>query len=187
MKRRKFILTGAIAAIAATFPIFAFGKETNLKSEKRSKGFLVKANESRFGEKTIVGTSPNDIKISTKDTDGNLTIFEYLGNDKGGPPLHVHLMQDEIFYILEGDYIFQVGDEKFTAKSGDTVFAPRQTPHAFAQISEKGKMFYLFQPSGKMEDFFRKAGEMKGAPSPEQGANLFEDHDMKIVGPPLKF
>ena len=95
-------------------------------------------------------------------------------------------MQDEIFYILEGDYIFQVGEEKFNAKSGDTVFAPRLTPHTFAQISDKGKMFYLFQPSGKMEDFFRKAGESKGVPTQQEGAKLFADHDMKVVGPPLQ-
>lgn len=48
-------------------------------------------------------------------------------------------------------------------------------------------MFYLFQPSGKMEEFFRKAGEIKGLPTPEEGAKLFADHDMKVVGPPLQF
>jgi len=186
MERRDFILTGSIAAVA-TLPIVTLGQQKKTKTQTRSKGFLVKSKESRFGEKTIIGKSPNDIKVSTKDTGGDLTIFEYTGNAKGGPPLHIHPMQDEIFYILEGEYIFQVGEEKFNAKSGDTVFAPRQTPHTFAQISEKGKMFYLFQPSGKMEDFFRKAGQEKGVPTPEEGAKLFADHDMKIVGPPLQF
>ena len=183
MKRNQFLLT-AVAAV----PTLLLGQTLKTQKPKRpNKAFLVKSKESRFGEKTVLGTSPNDIKISTKDTNGDLTIFEYTGNDRGGPPLHIHFMQDEVFYILEGDYIFQVGDEKFTAKSGDTVFAPRQTPHTFAQVSDKGKMFYLFQPSGRMEDFFRKAAQGKGIPTPEEGAKLFSDHDMKIVGPPLQF
>lgn len=97
MERRKFVLTSAVCA-AATLPIVALTQQGKQKTAKRSKGFLVKAKESRFGEKTIVGTSPNDIKVSTIDTGGDLTIFEYTGNDKGGPPLHIHLMQDEVFF-----------------------------------------------------------------------------------------
>lgn len=185
MKRLKFILS--CAATLAT-PLFVFGgRQDEAKPKKRIKGFLIKANESRFSEKLISGKNQNDLKVSSTDTSGDLTIFEYTGNDKGGPPLHIHFKQDEVFYILEGEYLFQVGDEKFTAKSGDTVFAPRQVPHAFAQISNRGKMFYLFQPSGKMEDFFRKLAAVSGILTPEQGAKIFAEHDMKVVGPPLQF
>jgi hypothetical protein len=40
-----------------------------------------------------------------------------------------------------------------------------------------------------MEDFFRALGDLKvqGQPSPELMAGIFDSHDMKIVGPPLKF
>ncbi|MBL0053012.1 MAG: cupin domain-containing protein, partial [Bacteroidetes bacterium] len=122
-----------------------------------------------------------------KDTNGNLTIFEYTGNEKGGPPLHVHPYQDEIFFIVQGEYLFQVGDEKHNLKSGDTIFLPRAVPHAFAQLSDNGKMFFLFQPSGKMEDFFRTLSNLTSPPTAEQGAKIFADHDMKIVGPPIKY
>ena len=46
-----------------------------------------------------VGLSPNNIKVSSKDTNGQLTVFEYIGKEKGGPPLHIHPNQDEIFFI----------------------------------------------------------------------------------------
>jgi quercetin 2,3-dioxygenase len=59
--------------------------------------------------------------------------------------------------------------------------------HTFAQLSEKGKMLFFFQPSGKMEDYFRAIGKLTGPPSPEQGAKIFADHDMKVVGPPLTY
>jgi quercetin 2,3-dioxygenase len=153
-----------------------------------TKGFVVKTNESRFSETTkIGGLYPNDIKISSKDTSGNLSMFEYQSNEKGGPPLHIHPYQDEVFYILDGDYLFQIGTEKFSLKQGDTIFLPRQIPHTFAQLSEKGKMVFFFNPAGKMEDFFRTLGNLPGPPTPEEGAQIFESHEMIVVGPPLDY
>lgn len=184
MERKKFLL-----ATAAALPTLLVGKNVLAQNlERPNKAFVVKSSESRFKEKTLIGgKSPNDIKISHKDTSGDLTVFEFIGNEKGGPPLHVHPHQDEIFFITQGEYLFQVGDEKYNLKTGDTIFLPRTVPHTFAQLSEKGKMFFLFQPAGKMEDFFRAIGKLTAAPSPQEGAQIFAAHDMKVVGPPLQF
>jgi quercetin 2,3-dioxygenase len=184
MERKKFLLT-----TAAAIPALLIGQNVQAQKLKRpNKGFVVKATESRFNENTLIsGKSPNDIKVSQKDTNGDLTVFEYTGNEKGGPPLHIHPHQDEIFFIVQGEYIFQVGNDKHTLKAGDTIFLPRTVPHTFAQLTDNGKMFFLFQPSGKMEDFFRAIGNLTSAPTPEQGAKIFADHDMKVVGPPLQF
>ncbi|RFS16634.1 cupin domain-containing protein [Emticicia sp. C21] len=183
MQRRNFLLTSALAA-----PTIASAKLSEFTEERTEKGFVVKANESRFHEKTMVnGKNPNNIKVSTKDTNGQLSVFEYVGNEKGGPPLHIHPNQDEIFFVVSGEYLFQVGEEKYTLKGGDTIFLPRKVPHTFAQTSDKGQMFFLFQPSGKMEDFFRSIGTIKGEPSPQEGAKLFTNHDMQVVGPPLEY
>ncbi|CAN1484809.1 COG1917 Uncharacterized conserved protein, contains double-stranded beta-helix domain [Flavobacteriaceae bacterium] len=153
-----------------------------------TKSFVVKTNESRFSETTkIGGLNPNDIKISSKDTSGNLSMFEYQDNEKGGPPLHVHPYQDEVFYILEGDYLFQIDNDKFKLKQGDTIFLPRQIPHTFTQLTDKGKMLFFFNPAGKMEDFFRTIGNLSSPPTPEEGAQIFEAHEMIVVGPPLEY
>lgn len=183
MQRRKFITTSA-----ASIPAIVLGQSFRLQDSRTDKGFVVKANESRFNESTALfgGTSPNNIKVSSKDSDGKLTVFEYIGNVKGGPPLHIHHKQDEIFFIVDGEYTFKVGEDIHYLKQGDTIFLPRKVPHAFAQTSEKGKMFFMFQPSGKMEDFFRVLACVKGQPTQEEGAKIFSDHDMKIVGPPLE-
>lgn len=186
MHRRKFIAsTVAVTALSTSKNLVKSASQT---ADRSTKGFVVKSGKSRFGESTrIGGTSPNDIKISAKDTDGNLTVFEYLGNEKGGPPLHVHPNQDEIFYVIEGNYLFEVGGEQQTLTAGDTIFLPRNVPHTFAQLTNKGKMVFFFQPSGKMEDYFRALGKLTGKPSPQEGAKLFADHDMNVVGPPLAF
>ncbi len=183
MQRRKFLL-----ATAAALPAVVLSQKLTTSSNQAKKSFVVKANESRFDEKTLLGgKSPNNIKISSKDTGGNLTVFEYTGNEKGGPPMHIHLKQDEIFFIVEGEYLFKAGEDSYTLKAGDTIFLPRNVPHSFAQLTDTGKMFFMFQPSGKMEDFFRAMGALTAPPSPEQGAKIFADHEMIVTGPPLQF
>lgn len=184
MERKKFLRTAAAAIpamlLAPNAPAQIGGRP--------NKAFMVKSTESRWKEKTLInGTSPNDVKLSAKDTNGDLTIFEFTGNGKGGPPLHVHPHQDEIFFVIQGTYLFQVGQEKHTLNAGDTMFLPRTVPHTFAQLTDQGKMLYLFQPSGKMEDFFRTIGKLTAQPTPEQGAKIFADHDMQVVGPPLQY
>ncbi|MBK8723713.1 MAG: cupin, partial [Saprospiraceae bacterium] len=58
MKRRNFIAT-----TVAALPALAFGQELSAKEKRTKKGFVVKATESRFGEKTMLfGNCPNDIK-----------------------------------------------------------------------------------------------------------------------------
>ncbi|MCB0744565.1 MAG: cupin domain-containing protein [Ignavibacteriae bacterium] len=184
MKRRNFIW-----AIFITFFSTTLGKmKTNIFS-REEKGFKVKAGEARFKESyTMKGVTLNklDIKISAKDTNGNLAVFEQTGHTpKGGPPLHIHPFQDEWFYVVEGEYLFQVGDEKFEMKSGDTIFLPRDIQHAFVQLTENGKMIVSYLPAGKMEDFFKATDKWTSPPSKEEIVKVFADHDMKVVGPPL--
>ena len=154
------------------------------------KGFKVNSGEARFGiHYKMKGVTLNtlDIKISGRDTKNDLAVFEQTGlTPNGGPPLHVHPKQDEWFYIIDGNYIFQCGDEKFRLKTGDSIFLPRNVQHAFIQLSENGKMIVSYLPAGNMEDFFSVTNKWTFPPSKEEIAKVFFDHDMKVVGPPLK-
>ena len=185
MKRRYFILT-----TLAILPLTAFAKFTSRIMTRTNKGFKVNSGEARYGiHYRMKGVTLNvlDIKISSKDTDGDLAVFEQSGfTPQGGPPLHIHLYQDEFFYIVEGEYLFQVANEKYHMKSGDTIFLPRNVQHAFIQITEKGKVIVSYIPAGKMEDFFKTTDAWSSPPTLKEIEKVFEDHDMKVVGPPLK-
>lgn len=153
------------------------------------KGFKVASGESRSKEHLkikFLSINVLDMKVSEKDTDGNLTIFETTAFSKGGPPLHMHPNQDEVVEVKEGEYDVQVGLEKFHLKAGDLVFMPRNVQHPWWQKSEKGRVTFTFQPSGKMEDFFAKAALWTSRPSQPEMIKFFDDHEMKILGPPLK-
>lgn len=174
----------------AAFPVSVFAKIQSIANFGTDKGFKVASGEARFGTHyRMKGVTLNilDIKISGKDTQNNLAVFEQTGlTPKGGPPLHIHPNQDEWFYVVEGEYLFQVGEEKYPMKSGDTIFLPRKVKHAFVQLSEKGKMIVSYLPAGKMEDFFFVTDQWTSPPTKEEIAKVFADHDMQVVGPPLK-
>jgi len=156
--------------------------------DQSSLAVVVKAGAGRFGEITkLGGVSPNDIKVSSQDTREAFSVFEYTGIGKGGPPLHIHPYQDEVFYILQGEYLYQCGEERFSLKNGDPIFLPRGVAHTWAQLTEEVKLLFFFQPAGKMEAFFRAVGNPESVPISDGGPDLFELHDMKIVGPPIDF
>ncbi len=185
MKRKNFIL-GALAF----YPMTILAKVKTKILMRTDKGFKVNAGEARFGEHyKMKGVTINtlDIKISSSDTDGDLAVFEQTGlTHKGGPPLHIHHFQDEWFYVIEGEYLFQVGEDKYSLKAGDTIFLPRKVQHAFVQLTEKGKMIVSYLPAGKMEAFFKATDKWTSPPTKEEITRVFEEHDMKVVGAPLK-
>jgi len=157
---------------------------------RTTKGYKVNSGDARNGvHYKMKGITLNnlDLKLGGEDTDGALAVFEQTGfTPNGGPPLHIHPNQDEWFFIIEGEYLFQVGEDKHTMKVGDLIFLPRNVPHAFVQITEKAKTIVSYLPAGKMEDFFKVTNSWQSPPSKEEVKKVFEDHDMKVVGPPLK-
>ena len=186
MKRNKFI--ASLIALVAT-PRLIFSQIQN-KFPRKDKGFKINAGEGRIhGHIKLKGVNSNilDVKISGSDTDGDLAIFEQTSMSPGrGTPLHVHPFQDEIFYVVEGSYYFQVGEDKHSLTAGDSIFLPRKVPHAWTQVSEKGKMTVTLQPAGKLEEFFVTMSALDHEPTPAEVAKIFTDHDMQVVGPPLK-
>ena len=93
-----------------------------------------------------------------------------------------------MFYVVAGEYDFEVGDEKFRLKAGDSLFAPRKVPYAWACVSEKpGTLMAVFQPAGKMEAFFQELPKYVGKvrASNEAMAKLHADPGMQVTGQPL--
>lgn len=179
MNRRTFMQTTLMAA-----PMMSLA--TEIETAAIPTPFIVESGNDRFNEPIKYrGINPNLVKISAKDTSGQFSVFEYEGIAKMGPELHMHLKQDEIFYVLDGEFLFQVGDEQQTLRTGDTIFLPRNIPHTWLQLSDRGKLMYMLQPAGKMEEFFKKMNSLKGVPSEAEVAQIHLDHDIKVVGPPL--
>ena len=189
MNRRNFL---KLPLAATAFAMLARGAELKAANPERAgRGFRVGAQKDRYAEELLVMGGRFDLKVSSRDTGGDLCIYDTIRESKGGPALHRHHFQDEWFYVIRGEFIAQVGDDTMSLHPGDSAFAPRKIPHAFAKISDgEGQMLVLFQPAGSMEDFFRQMARL-GKEIPENQETvlkqLWAEHGMEIVGPPLKF
>lgn len=185
MQRGKFLTA---IGLLMSLPTIALAKARNVFD--KGKGFKIKKDEGRIhGHIQMKGVNANvlDVKISGSDTNGELAIFEQTSKSPGwGTPLHIHPAQDEIFYVMEGEYYFQVGEEKFNLAAGESIFLPRQVPHAWTQKSPTGKMMVVLQPAGKLENFFVTMSGIDHDPSPKEIADIFAANEMQVVGPRLK-
>lgn len=195
MDRNQFVKIAGLSSIVAATNLITGCANKSIVSSRTSgreikptdKGVYVPNGKNRFQEELLIwGVIPLQIKISGKDTDDSLFLFEHAHMSKGGPPRHFHYEQDEWFYALEGEFAFEVGDEKFILRPGDSLFAPRMVPHVWAYVGDTpGTLLLAVQPAGSLEKFFMKSCEMKQPPSPQEAEVLFAAHGMKVVGPPL--
>ena len=92
----------------------------------------------------------------------------------GGPPLHIHLNENETFYVLEGSCTFYLGEEKIVARPGDFVNIPIGTHHCFRNESkEPVKLVLTFTPAG-IEKFFEETLEEAADPTQPPPDNIAE-------------
>lgn len=144
---------------------------------------LVSSGEDRFGDHRGLGISHIDFKVVAQDNP-NVFILENTFHQKGGPARHLHYDQDEWFYVLEGEFVFEIGKERFRVRPGDSLLGPRKVPHVWAfDGSTIGRILIVFTPAGKMEAFFREVTKTNAMPI--QDPDLWRAHGMELLGPPL--
>ncbi len=195
MNRKNFVkLAGLCTAVAAIGGMVGCKNRTStnlepapVKRERVKKAVYVPKGKNRFQQELMIwGIIPLQIKVSGQDTDGSFFAFEHAKMSKGGPPRHFHYAQDEWFYAMEGEFAFEVGNQKFVLRPGDSLFAPRMIPHVWAYVGDMpGTLLLAIHPAGSLEEFFMKSCAMTRPPTPQEAEQLFAAHGMKVVGPPL--
>src|ERR1700682_4767699 len=68
---------------------------------------------------------------TSDDTNGKYALWEAIVPPGGGPPPHVHSREEEGFYILEGEFLFTIGEMRVVAGPGMFANMPVGTPHSF--------------------------------------------------------
>ena len=176
IQRRSFL--SALSAVLS-----ALALPERLRASPQTAGIKVTAGQDRFGRARQIGVSSTTFKVAGADTAGGLFVIEQANSVKGGPPRHLHHEQDEFWYVLEGDYIVEIGSERHLLKPGDCILGPRRIPHAWAFVGDSpGRLLIAFTPAGKMQKNFerdRREGEYRN------DAEVFRAYGMELVGPPL--
>ena len=91
-------------------------------------------------------------------------------------PMHRHLGQDEMLFLIEGELEFDLNGTLFTATAGTQVTLPREIPHAFYNRSDKDALVLVtVSPPGR---FFELMDAIDGVAEPAEVARRSGLHDV---------
>lgn len=138
------------------------------------------------------------VRVSHRDGRDGISVLEHTARRGDSPPLHVHVNEDEIFHILEGDFRFQLGTDERRGQAGDTVLAPKGVAHTYRVASDHGRWLTITAHQD-FEKFVRAmarsadANELPPAGGPpsekeiEALVTTAKRFGIEIVGPPLQY
>lgn len=88
--------------------------------------------------------------------------------------VHVHAVQEESFYVLEGECEWQIGEERVKAGPGTYVFIPPGVPHSIGNASGRSaRMLMTVSPPGH-EHYFEELARLVGGASPPNPEHIGE-------------
>lgn len=118
------------------------------------------------GEALWVGGEHITFKLRGAQTGGSVALIEDEVQPGYGPPLHLHLHENEAFYIVAGDFTFTLGDRTVAAPPGSLFTVPKGQLHTFRNVgAEPGRLVAIIWPAVAFEGFVAEVG----TPDPPTG------------------
>jgi quercetin dioxygenase-like cupin family protein len=124
------------------------------------------------GKKVMLAGQPIVFLVTGEDSKNNC-MFEFTMPPGFSTGLHVHRVQEETFYVLDGECEWRVGDQLTLAKPGSFLFIPPGVPHSIDNASDRPmRMFLTVSPSGH-EHYFEQLAQLVSRGEPP---------DVKAIG-----
>ena len=145
-------------------------------------------------EQSILVISPNDgdtwnvggpitCKISSQQTAGAYTVLEFILNPQGGPPLHVHHREDELFYVVEGECIVGSKEQSYQASAGTLVRFPKGTAHFFRNESSAPCKLLITAIPGGLDHYFSEIAVALAANQPDTIPAINRKYEIDFLPP----
>lgn len=135
-------------------------------------------------------------KASAAETSGAYALVDTLVSAAGNAPRHLHLDEEEAFFMLDGEIEFDIGEATVLATPGTYALAPRGVPHAFRVLTDTARMLVITSrpgsaPAGGFHPFTAAAGTpattpvlpAPSAPDPAALTALAAEHGITIFPP----
>ena len=153
-----------------------------------ARAFTLRPDEGRTPAPLNVVGEETLVKVSPADSDGQIAAFHLVAPPMSGPPLHVHSREDEWFYVLEGELVFELGGERHTVAPGGSVWLRRGVVHRYQNFTDRDARLLIVTTPGGFHDFFVEmsaAAPAGGMPAPEVFAALDAKYGIATLGPPM--
>jgi quercetin dioxygenase-like cupin family protein len=116
---------------------------------------------------------PMDFLVTGEDTKYT-SMFDWTIPARFSTGLHVHQVQEETFYVLEGECDWQIGDQRIRAVPGTYVFIPPGVPHNIANATDKpARVLMTVSPPGH-EKYFEELAQVVACGSPPDAKAIGE-------------
>ncbi|WP_410625195.1 cupin domain-containing protein [Amycolatopsis sp. cmx-8-4] len=138
----------------------------------------------RHDEAEQLGTTPDTMTLlaDVSQTGGHLsTNRASLSRGRDGATPHFHTASAEMFFMLDGELEVLQDDEVVTVRTGDMLFVPPHTTHAFGASSRSGAdVLIVFTPGVERFEYFRMIDRIRrGEASPAEilaSQERFDNH-----------
>ncbi len=123
-------------------------------------------------------------QVLGEETNGAFAMFEAFVPPQHGPPPHVHHREDEVFYVIEGEFTFTIAGQPVLATAGQTIYAKRDIPHTFKNSGgQAGRLIIIVTPAG-LERFFMEVGIPLDSPESQPVEPSAADIDRLLAAAP---
>ncbi len=134
---------------------------------------------------------------SGEETGGGFALSLVTQPPGAATPVHIHTLEDEAFYLLDGTMTYSADGELHRLARGSFIFLRRGLPHAFRVTGDSPVRFLAIASPGALmalyDEVGRPAGERELPPADQE--QLMADvhrwlegaprYGLSIVGPPL--
>lgn len=135
--------------------------------------------------------------LTGQDTAGALDVSLVTQPPGIATPLHIHTLEAEACYVVEGTLLYRAGDQVHELGAGSFIYLPSGVPHAFRITgSEPARLLGLVSPAGLMDLYDEVGLPARELRLPGADSRLMDDeiprwneagprYGLEVVGPPI--
>lgn len=108
---------------------------------------------------TTNGGSTIELKVESSQSGGEYGVVQWTVRAGEEPPMHTHSREDELVYVVKGQLIARVGDDRVEVGPGAYAALPRGVPHTIEVVGDEAVLLASYVPGGLERFLVPRKGE----------------------------